>query len=116
MSATGVGLIEDPSGPRLTAELMRMNRTLGELASSQKSTEQKVDEVHKAVFIGNHKPGIIQWLMKHDSQIGRLLRIDTEQRKKTLKTVGFSGLGLSALVLALKLVAYLVTGHWPTMP
>lgn len=116
MSATGVSLSQEPSGPRLTAELMNISRSLGELSSSQKATEKKVDELHKAVFIGNHKPGIISWLMKHDSQIARLLRIDTEQKKKTIKTVGFSGLGLTSLVLALKLAIYLVTGHWPQVP
>ena len=116
MSSTGVGVAEDPSGPRLSAELMKMNRCIGELVSAQKSTSEKVDEVHKAIFIGNHNPGIIQWLLKHDGQISRLLGKTTEQKKHTVKTIGYSGLGTTALVLGLKLLTYLVTGHWPTVP
>jgi len=113
---TGASMAEDPSGPRLTAELMTMNRRIGELLSSQKSTEKKVDEVHKAMFIGNGHLSVIQWLLKHDNQISRVLGRSNEDRRKSIKTISFSGLGSLSLLAALKLAYYLLTGHWPNIP
>lgn len=113
---TGAGVAEDPSGPRLTAELMRMNRSIGELLSSQKSTAEKVNEVHKAMFIGNGHLSVIQWLLKHDNQISRALGRTDIDRRKSFKTIGYSGLGSVSLLTAFKLCYYLVTGHWPTIP
>jgi hypothetical protein len=107
------GTARAPESPRITAEIFR---ALGSIESSVKTQGEQLSMMHKAMFIGNGRKSIFDWLVDHENKINRILGRTKEQKKHSLKVAGFSTLSLTALVLALKLIVFLVTDHWPNIP
>lgn len=107
------GTKQAPESPRVIAEIWR---SLGSIESSIATQGKQVETMHKAMFIGNGRRSIFDQLIDHDNKINRLLGFTREQKKHSIKVAGYSTLSLTALILALKLAAYLLTGHWPNVP
>jgi hypothetical protein len=107
------GTSRAPESPRIIAEIFR---SLGSIESSIKTQSQQIDTMHKAIFIGNGRKSIFDWLVDHENKINRLLGHTREQKRHSLKVAGFSTLSFTAVILALKLIVFLLTNHWPTIP
>jgi hypothetical protein len=107
------GTARAPESPRITAEIFR---ALGSIESSVKTQSEQITMMHNAMFIGNGRKSIFDWLVDHENKINRLLGRTKEQKQHSLKVIGFSSLSLTALVLSLKLIVFLFTHQWPSVP
>jgi hypothetical protein len=102
-----------PESPRIIAEIFR---SIGSMETSIQTQSEQITAMHKAIFIGNGRKSIFDWLIDHDNKIARLLGKTKEEKKHALKSGSYLTLGAGALLLAMKLIVYLVTGHWPNIP
>lgn len=102
-----------PESPRIIAEIFR---SIGSMESSIKDQEKRIAEMHKAMFIGNGRKSIFDWLIDHDDKIRKLFGRTKEEQRHAIKSGSYLTLGAGSLLLAIKLIAYLITGHWPNIP
>jgi hypothetical protein len=102
-----------PESPRIIAEIFR---SIGSVETAVKTQGEQIAAMHKAIFIGNGRKSIFDWLIDHDNKIARLLGKTKEEKKHALKSGSYLTLGAGALLLAMKLIIYLITGHWTNIP
>lgn len=101
--------------PRVDAALLSMARDIGSINSTVKGLNDKVGEIHKAVY-GNGRPGILDRLLTVENHVTRFIGHTTAGRKHTIKVVGWAAAGQYGLILAFKVIYWLITRDWPHLP
>jgi hypothetical protein len=103
------------STPRFDAALLKLVEDVAEMKGTLRQQQSELHQINKSLN-GNGREGLLERMVKVESIVTRLLGHTTEHRKHSIKVAAWSTGAMTALILALKLVAFLLTGKWPSVP